>query len=464
MSTHSTHSAVFLTGIVLCLILSQLDWPRAGLAEAEADQLIPCENYRLKNGLQVILHEDHRAPFVAVQVTYHFGPLYEQSKTRGVAHLIEHLMEGSTEHLKPGTPGAHLRRIGAVKIHLDLEPDRTDSWSVVPSANLEPALWVESDRMGFRLPAVTREDIATNKKLIELEDHQRLSTVPYVVGDDQLSAALIPLGHSFSGNWRGIVPAVSSPAELAPILRRFYAPSNATLVLAGDFTWKDAVSLVDKYFSSLPTMPPPAMPQIELGAIEKEVVFKQTDAVARRPRVRLGWLAPALKQADSAVAELVALLLDRGTSGRLYEQLIRPAGLAQDVRATRVVRSPQSLLLITAYAERETALPEIVKGIDAVLQELASTEVSADELTAVKRRHANQRLLQLHDILNKAHLLQTYNHHLGMPDGLDQELARIEQVSAAQVQKFVRDYLAPAHRIVLYSMAAQQVVISGEKP
>lgn len=462
MSTHSKRSTVLRTGIILCLILSQLHWPRAGLAEA--DQLIPVENYRLKNGLQVILHEDHRAPFVAVQVTYHFGPLYEQSKTRGAAHLIEHLMEGSTEHLKPGTPGAHLRRMGAVKIHLDLEPDRTDSWSVVPSANLEPALWVESDRMGFRLPAVTREDIATNKKLIELEDHQRLSTVPYVVGDDQLSAALIPLGHSFSGNWRGIVPAVSRPAELAPILRRFYVPSNATLVLAGDFTWKDAVSLVDKYFSSLPTMPPPAMPQIELGAIEREVVLKQTDAVARRPRVRLGWLAPALKQADSAVAELVALLLDRGTSGRLYEQLIRPAGLAQDVRATRVVRSPQSLLLITAYAERETALPEIVKGIDVVLKELASTEVSADELTAVKRRHANQRLLQLHDILNKAHLLQTYNHHLGMPDGLEQELARIEQVSAAQVQKFVRDYLAPAHRVVLYQAAAQQVVISGEKP
>lgn len=462
MSTHSKTCAALLTGITLCLGLGQLDWRRAGLAEAEP--LIPCENYRLKNGLQVIIHEDHRAPFVAVQVTYHFGPLYEPPKTRGVAHLLEHLMEGSTEHLKPATPSAHLRRIGAVQVRLDLQPDRTDSWSVVPSANLESALWVESDRMGFLLPAVTQKEIATYKKLIELEDRQRLSTVPYVVGDEQLSAALIPLGEPLRGNWRGIVTAASSPAELAPILRRFYAPSNATLVLAGDLTWKTAVSLVDKYFSTLPTMPPPALPPIELGAIEKEVVLKQTDAVARRPRVRLGWLAPALKQADSAVAELVALLLDRGTSGRLYQQLIRTNGLAQDVRVTRIVTSPQSLLFITAHAEREAALPEIVKGIDAVLQELASTEVSADELTAVKRRHANQRLLQLHDILNKAHLLQTYNHYLGQPDGLEQELARIDEVSAAQVQKFVRDYLAPAHRVVLYSTAAQQVVISGEKP
>lgn len=465
MSSYRKHFAALLAGITLCLDLSPLSGNAPGLAAARADQLIQTEAYRLQNGMQVILHEDHRTPFVAMQVTYHYGPLYERAATRGLAHLFEHLLQGSsTEHLKPSSPSAHLRRIGAVQVRGRLEPDRADSWSVVPSANLESALWAESDRMGFLLPAVEKADIATSKMAIELEDRLRLSTVPYAVGDDRMSAALIPLGHPFHGNWLAIVPQASTVADLKDTFRRSYAPSNATLVLAGDFARDDAVQLINKYFATLPKSPPPAAPQLELGSIEQEVVLRHEDSVARRPRLKLGWRVPALKQPGSAVADLVTLLLERGTSGRLYQELVQRRGLALDVRATRVVTSPQTLLFITAHAEQEAALPQILQGIDTVLSNLKDVEVSAEELTAVKRHYANRQLLQLHDILQKAHLLQTYNHYLGTPDGLEQELARADAVSAAEVRKFLRDYLAPAHRVVLYSTVAQHVVVSGEKP
>ncbi len=426
--------------------------------------MIPNQSYRLKNGMQVILHEDHRTPFIAVQVTYHYGPLYEPASSRGVAHLLEHLLQGHTVHLPSSTPSSQLQRIGAVQIRLRLEPDRLDSWAVVPSANLARALWAESDRMGFMLPEVRNEDIAYNKKVIALEDRLRMSTVPYAAGDEQLSAALIPLGQPIYGNWRGIVPAVNKTSELEPTLSRFYSPSNATLVLAGDFTREDAVRLVEKYFGTLNALPPPVLPQPELGAIEREVVLRQQDSVARRPRIRLGWLMPALKHQASAVAALLELLLDRGATGRLQEELLHKGGLALEVNATQIITAPQPLLFITAYAEQEAALPQILKGIDSVLDKLAGTEVSAEELAAVKRLYSNQRLLQLADILKKARLLQTYNHYLGTPDGLEQELGRIEQVSAADIQKFARDYLAAAHRVVLYSTVAPTVIISGDKP
>ena len=426
--------------------------------------MIPNESYRLKNGMQVILHEDHRTPFVAVQVTYHYGPLYEPASDRGVAHLLEHLLQGSTVHTRSSTPGSQLQRIGAVQIRLRLEPDRTDSWAVVPSANLARALWAESDRMGFTLPAVSDEDVAYSKKLIALEDRLRLSTVPYVVGDEQLAAALIPLGQPIHGNWRGIVPAVRQTSELETVVSRFYSPSNATLVLAGDFTRESAVGLIEKYFATLNAQPAPVRPQPQPGAIERELVLRQQDSVARRPRIRLGWLTPALKHPASATAALLELLLARGTSGRLQEELVQAGGRALEVNATQVVTAPQSIFYITAYAEQETALPQILKGIDSVLDKLAGTEVSAEELTAVKRHYTNQRLWQLADILQKAHLLQTYNHYLGTPDGLEQELGRIEQVSAADIQKFVRDYLGAAHRVVLHSTVAPTVIISGEKP
>ena len=425
--------------------------------------MLPNQSYRLKNGMQVILHEDHRTPFIAMQVTYHYGPLYEPAGSGGVAHLLEHLLQGHTVHLPTSTPSSQLQRIGAVQIRLRLEPDRTDSWAVVPSANLARALWAESDRMGFMLPAVRDEDIAYQKKLIGLEDRLRLSTVPYVVGDEQLSAALIPLGQPVSGNWRGIVPAVRKRSELWATISRFYSPSNATLVLAGDFIHESAVGLVEKYFGTLNALPAPVLPQPEVAAIEREVVIRQQDSVARRPRIRLGWLVPALKQKASAAAALLELLLDRGTTGRLQEELVRKGGLALEVNAAHIVTAPQSLLFITAYAEQEAALPQILNGIDSVLDKLASTEVSAEELAAVKRLYSNQKLLQLADILKKARLLQTYNHYLGTPDGLEQELERVEQVSAADIQKFARDYLAATHRVVLYSTVAPTVIISGEK-
>ena len=426
--------------------------------------MIPNESYRLKNGMQVILHEDHRTPFVAVQVTYHYGPLYEPASARGVAHLLEHLLQGHTVHIRSSTPSSQLQRIGAVQIRLRLEPDRTDSWAVVPSANLDRALWAESDRMGFTLPAVSDEDVDYYKKLIALEDRLRMSTIPYAAGDEQLSAALIPLGQPIYGNWRGIVPAVRKVSELETVVSRFYSPSNATLVLAGDFSRGSAVGLIEKYFATLKALPAPVLPQPELGAVEHEVVLRQQDSVARRPRIRLGWLAPGLKHPASAAAALVELLLARGTSGRLMEELVRTGGPALEVNATQVFTAAQSIFYITAYSEQEAALPQILKGIDSVLDKLAGTEVSAEELTAVKRHYTNQRLLQLADILQKAHLIQTYNHYLGTPDGLEQELGRIEQVSAADIQKFARDSLAAAHRVVLYSTVAPTVIISGEKP
>ena len=297
--------------------------------------MIPNQSYRPKNGMQVILHEDHRTPFIAVQVTYHYGPLYEPASSRGVAHLLEHLLQGHTVHLPSSTPSSQLQRIGAVQIRLRLEPDRLDSWAVVPSANLARALWAESDRMGFMLPEVRNEDIAYNKKVIALEDRLRMSTVPYAAGDEQLSAALIPLGQPIYGNWRGIVPAVNKTSELEPTLSRFYSPSNATLVLAGDFTREDAVRLVEKYFGTLNALPPPVLPQPELGAIEREVVLRQQDSVARRPRIRLGWLMPALKHQASAVAALLELLLDRGATGRLQEELGRLLGAPAQLGALR---------------------------------------------------------------------------------------------------------------------------------
>lgn len=464
MSLESKRCIVFLAALTVYAGRSQGGWTKPGLAAARADQLIPNESYRLTNGMKVILHEDHRTPFIAVHVTYHYGPLYEQASSRGISHLVEHLFQGRTVHMKRSSPSSQLRQLGGVQIRMRLEPDRMDSWSVVPSANLARALWAESDRMGFMLPAVDDEDIADIKKVIAHEDRLRLSTVPYVVGDEQLSAALIPIGQPVHGNWRGIVPSVHKTSEIESTVRCFYSPANATLVLAGDFARSEAFALIEKYFGTLKSPPPPVVPQVARPVIVHQVVLQQADAIARRPRLRLGWLTPELRDPGSTAAAIVELLLSRGTSGRLHQELVRNSRLALDVSAGQLVTAPQSEFFITAYAEQESALLPIQKGIDAVLDKLASTEVSAEELTAVKRHYTTLRLLQLADIHKKAQLLQTYDHYLGTPDGMEQELARIEQLRAADVQKFVRDYLRPDRRVALYSTGAQTVVISGDKP
>lgn len=454
--------ALLLARLAFYVSLSQsvLTGPGSGLAAA--DSLIPNETFKLKNGMRVILHEDHRAPFVAVQVTYRFGPLYESPPSRGLAHLFEHLLESYAEHL-PRSPAAYLWEAGAVQLRSRLTPDRTDFWSVVPSANLATALWVESDRMGFALPAVDKEIIAFYKKAIELEARLRLSSEPYAMGDDRLLAAMFPDELPVDGNWRAIVPSATRVGELNAPFKKWYAPSNACLVLAGDFTREAALRLISKYFATLPSAAPPDVLPVHPAVIEREVLLRQAEPVARRPRLKMTWLTPALGRPGGAAAELLALILDRGYSGRLHQEIVQTRGLALDVLAAQIA-SPRPQLLISVSTEQEAVLPQLAQSIDAVLAKLASTEVSPEELIAVKRRYRNQQLLQLPDILQKAHLLQDFNHNLGDPNGLELALAEADKVTAAELRQFVRDSLDPSHRIVLYSTVAQQVQVSGRAP
>jgi zinc protease len=437
--------------VALALVAISPAWAQKKAAESTAAKLhVPFEKYMLPNGLEVILHEDHRLPVVAVNVWYHVGAFHEPPGRSGFAHLFEHMMFQGSQHVADDQHIALLERIGANDINGSTNYYRTNYYETVPSNHLETALWLESDRMGLLPPAITPQSLNTQREVVKNERRQRLETSPYGLAEEKLWQTLFPEPHPYHGFGIGSMKDLDAATleDVIEFFRTWYAPSNATVCIAGDFDPAQAKKLVEKYFASFPSRPEPKPLEVAPVKVSRELVIRHDEEVASLPGVFLAWHSPPLFAAGDAEADVLASILTYGKSSRLHRRLVREKQLAESVSAYQQSLNAQSVFQIDAVVAPGKDPAAVQKEIDAVLEEIRRKGVTPQEVKRARNRIETGFVAGIQAVGGKADLLQAYNHFFGDPEGFVRDLARYEAVTPAKVQAFVKEYLGPTSRVM----------------
>ncbi|MCE2542206.1 MAG: insulinase family protein [Acidobacteria bacterium] len=341
---------------------------------------IAYEKQTLDNGLDVIVHEDHGCPIVAVNLWYHVGSKNERPGRTGFAHLFEHLMFEGSAHFDRGYFHP-LQEVGGT-LNGSTSTDRTNYWEVVPTGAFERALWMESDRMGYLLPALTQEKFETQREVVLNERRQNYENRPYGLVPMALMAALHPPDHPY--HWLTIGEPddlrAAGLADVKAFFATYYHPGNASLAIAGDVRAADAFGEACRHFEEIPCGPPPPPPAVPAEAdSDGERRLLLVDRV-ELPRLYLAWRTPPLFAADDAELDLLAELLTGGKASRLYRRLVREQRIATDVSAAQGSRELASSFFIAATAAPGHDLAELEAVIADELDALRTDPPGDDEV------------------------------------------------------------------------------------
>jgi zinc protease len=411
---------------------------------------LPFTKRTLANGLDVIVHEDRHVPIVAVNVWYHVGSKNERPGRTGFAHLFEHLMFEGSEHYNAGY-FPPLQQAGAL-LNGSTNADRTNYWEVVPTSAVDRALWMESDRMGFLLPALTRERFETQRDVVLNERRQSYENRPYGMVMMALSAALYPPEHPYS--WMTIGSAEDIRAmqleDVQEFFRTYYHPSNASLVLAGDIETERAFELAEAYFGEIPGgVRPKAVSNGAVLLSEQRLVLEDR---VEFPRLYIAWHSPAMFAADDAEMDLVGDLLANGKTSRLYKTLVYEMRIALDVSAYQSSREIGSFFLLVATAAPGHTLTEIQARIDEELTRVVDDGPTVEEMeraVAQAEAHFMYRLQTVGGFGGKSDQLNAYNVLKGDPAFFAADLDRYRNATRDSLQAAARAHLPLDRRIVL---------------
>ena len=414
--------------------------------------------HTLANGLDVLLHEDHACPIVAVNVWYHVGSKNETPGRTGFAHLFEHLMfEGSQHHdrgyFQP------LQGAGAT-LNGSTNADRTNYWEVVPSNALELALWMESDRMGFLLPALTQKKFANQRDVVLNERRQNYENRPYGLAGMAMLASLFPPAHPY--HWATIGEIADLHAarldDVHAFFRRYYHPANASISLAGDIDPEQALALVAAYFEPIDAGDGVARVAVD-AALRGETRILLEDRV-ELPRLYISWLTPAMFAEGDADLDLAADLLANGKTSRLYRRLVFDERIATDVSASQNSREVGGFMQITATAAPGHALPELERAILEELAKVAAGGPTGDEIERGRVQAESQFVFRLQTVGGfggKSDQLNAYNVFLGDPGYFDRDLERYYAVTADSLRAAVARWLNPSTRVTLSVVPRQRL-------
>ncbi len=292
------------------------------------------EKYTLPNGLEVILSEDHRVPLVGVDIWYHVGPAHEAAGRTGFAHLFEHMMFQGSKHIESDAHFRLLAGAGGTGVNGTTGFDRTNYFETLPSNQLELALWLESDRMGYLLETVDQAKLSNQQDVVRNERRQNTENRPYGIVEQAMYQALFPKGHPYHGVIIGSHEDIQAAKldDVREFFKQYYAPNNATLAIAGDIDKAATKKLVEKYFGTLKRGPavPPVKVDTPVITAEKRLVVEDR---VELPRLYMSWITPAFFKDGDADGDITGGVLGQGRSSRLYKKLVYERQIAQTVNA-----------------------------------------------------------------------------------------------------------------------------------
>ncbi|MEV0326590.1 pitrilysin family protein [Micromonospora echinospora] len=414
----------------------------------------PIETTRLDNGLRVVVSEDRTAPAVAVNLWYDVGSRHEPAGQTGFAHLFEHLMfEGSvnvakTEHMKlvQGAGGS---------LNATTNPDRTNYFETVPAEHLELAFWLEADRMGGLVPALTQETLDNQREVVKNERRQRYENVPYGDAWLRLLPMLYPPGHPYHHATIGSMADLNA-ADLATFQdfhRTYYAPNNAVLTVVGDARAEEVVALAERYFGAIPPRADiPAAPDGHTVAAAGEPVRAVVTADVPAPRVYLAHRTHPFGSPGYDVVTVLATVLGSGRGSRLYQRLADGERIAQPdlvgAYGVDLAHAPAPLIA-TATARPGVTAERLEAGLAEVVDELASVPVTATELDRARALLTTAWWRQMSTVDGRADVLSRYATQFGDPARAAERLPAWLAVTAEQIAEVAAEVLAPRDRAVL---------------
>ncbi|HLF78924.1 MAG TPA: pitrilysin family protein, partial [Dehalococcoidia bacterium] len=401
------------------------------------------EKYTLSNGLQVVLHQDPSIPVAAVNVWYHVGSQNEEPDRTGFAHLFEHIMfKGSKHHNREYF--MPLQEVGA-SINGSTSTDRTNYYEDVPAEYLELALWLESDRMGFLLDALDQASFDVERDVVKNERRQSYENRPYGLAGQEIRKALFPPNHPY--NWQTIGSQehldAASLEDVKEFFRRFYAPNNASLAIAGDIDFDEAKKMVERYFGDLPPVGPVPRIQRWVPTLDNEVRLELEDSVQLQ-RIYIAWLGPPRFDPDEAPLDVLISILGEGRSSRLYRSLVYEKQVAREASAYYSSMEIAGEIRVDATVAPGSSIEKVEKALLREIRKLRRKQPTDEEVQrAINRLEAHyvRQMESVGGFGGRADLLNFYNVFTGDPGRVNQDFDRYSRVKPADVQKVARKYL-----------------------
>jgi zinc protease len=423
--------------------------------------VIPYSKRTLDNGLEIIVHEDHHAPLVAVSLWYHTGSKNERVGRTGLAHLFEHLMFEGGAH-QPRGFFEPLQEAGAA-LNGSTSTDRTNYWEVVPKDALRLALWMEADRMGWLVPVLTQARFDTQRDVVINERRQTYENTPYGQAGFAILDALYPPDHPYAWPTIGRTEDLRAATldDAITFFKTYYHPANASLAIAGDVEPEAAFDLVTDFFAEIPRGPAVRPPVVRRVAPEPRRVMLE-DRV-ELPRLYLTWPSPALFEHGDADLDLAADLVANGRTSRLYARLIHEHRIASEIGANQMSRELGGMFQIQATAAPGQTLDRLREAIDAELGRVATEGPDARELERSRAEFEAAfvfRVQGLGGFGGRADQLNAYNVYRRDPDGFDADLARYLNATVESVRSAVADWIDPRRAVALSVVPRGQTALA----
>jgi zinc protease len=453
--SHQTMRPSKLSALVVCavaLLSAALFVATASAQKSSMPTKIPKINYQertLKNGLRVLSVEDHSSPTVSIQVWYHVGSKDDPNGRSGFAHLFEHIMFKSTKNMKSEMLDRLTEDVGGYNNAFTAD-DVTVYYEVVPSNYLETLLWAESDRLGGL--NVDEPNFKSERAVVEEEFRQSYLAPPYGKLElliQQKSWTKHPYQRPGIGNIEELDAATLE--NVRAFHGTYYRPDNATMVVAGDFDPKQLDAWVDKYFARL-SKPSAPLPRVEVKepARTAEQRFVEYGQNVPLPAVVITYLAPPAASSDAVALRVAEAILSSGNSSRLYRALVYEQQVAQEADADADLREDPGLFLFKAVLASDKKPEEAERSLLAELKRIQDAPVSAAELEKAKNQLVTSKLRERETNNGKAQALGEAAVLLGDPNRINTDVERLQSVTAADVQRVMRQYFTDTNRVVIY--------------
>lgn len=403
--------------------------------------VIPYEKFILSNGLTVIVHEDHSDPVVHVDVTYHVGSAREEIGKSGFAHFFEHMMFQGSDHVADEQHFKIVTESGGT-LNGSTNRDRTNYYQTVPSNQLEKMLWLEADRMGFLLDAVTQRKFEVQRETVKNERGQNYDNRPYGLVQETISKNLYPYGHPYSWMTIGYIEDLNrvNVNDLKNFFLRWYGPNNATITIGGDVKTTEVVRLAEKYFGSIPKGPEVTPTILAAPVVEKDRYVTLVDNYARLPQLAITFPSVPTYHKDEAALDCLAEILGQGKNSILYQEIIKKQ------KALNALAFNISSELAGEFTIRLTPVPGVSladskKLIDEAIATFEKRGVTEEDVIKFKGAIEAQAINNLESVSGKVSQLAQYQTFTGNPNKIADELKSYATLTKEDVWRVYQQYM-----------------------
>jgi len=402
---------------------------------------IKYQKHILKNGLELVLYKDTSLPIVSVNLWYKVGSANEIEGKTGFSHLFEHMMFQGSKNVPKEMHFKYIEEAGG-NLNGSTSIDRTNYYETVPSNSLELALWLESDRMGFLLDAMTQDKLDNQKDVVMNERRQRYDNQPYGLAWEIIFSNLFPTDHPYHWPTIGWMKDIEQfeLEDVKHFFKTYYSPNNASLVVGGNINYDDALDLVKKYFEEIPSGN--SIPQIKIPQLE----LKQSKKIVHRDNVQLSklylaWNTVELYNDDDSPLDILSDILTGSKNGRLFKSLVFEKQIAQDVSSFQYSGKLSGMFVIVATAKPGVNLDLIKSEILKVLNQIEHDGITVSELERSKNTVSSSFIYSLQNLNSLVNQINNYNTNIGEPNSFIYDLERVTSLEKAKVDSMINTYL-----------------------